>query len=153
VILVLQGPDHLPGALAEVAEGARAAGRDPAEIEVVLRVPVVMGEDPAERYRIVRTMLFTYLGVPAYNRHLEAVGYVEEAARARAAWAAGDREATFAAVSDRMVDDLAISGDLETCRAGIVAYEKAGVDGLATVSNALDGPGHRAIVAAMAPGA
>lgn len=151
VVLVLRGPHHLAAAREVVAEGARDAGRDPSEVEIVVRVPVALGDDPDERARRLRAALVTYLGVPAYNRYLASLGYREEAERARAAWAAGDRAGTLAAVSDGLLGEVAVSGDAAACRLGIDRYRAAGVDALALLPVAGDLEAHRAAVATLAP--
>ncbi len=63
-----------------VAEGARAAGRDPSEVGVNLGVFVVSGYDEAQwaaADRFVRSQLAFYGSTPAYRRVLELHGWAD----------------------------------------------------------------------------
>src|SRR5205823_6561765 len=78
VQLFLFTPDGVRAALENVAEGARAAGRDPAELDVVMRIPAVVDE-PEDLVRFMgRRLLTGYAVVPAYNASLVRQGFGEE---------------------------------------------------------------------------
>ncbi|MGH2736639.1 MAG: LLM class flavin-dependent oxidoreductase, partial [Actinomycetota bacterium] len=126
VIFFLKSPDGVRQGLEWVAEGAREAGRDPSELDCVMRVSVAMDEPP-EMSGHLKKMTTTYAMVDVYNRSLAQQGFAEEAKAVVTAWAAGDRAGAVAAVSDDMVDALNIVGDAGTCRKKLLAFREAGV--------------------------
>ncbi len=127
VLFFLMTPDGVRRALAEVAEGAREAGREPSEVEVFIRLPVALHE-PEDLVRLMgRRVLTGYAFVPAYNASLARQGFEREAAGIRDAWAAGAREQATELFSDEMFDELFLHGDAAAVRARIQAYRDAGV--------------------------
>jgi hypothetical protein len=68
-----------------------------------------------------------YLAQPVYNRFLAWMGYEEEAAAIAEAWAQRDREKLGTAITDRIVDDLALIGDRATVRRRLDEYADSGV--------------------------
>ncbi len=127
VIFFLKSPDGVRQGLEWVAEGARSAGRDPAELDCVIRVTVAMDEDADALRAVERRLITTYAMVDVYNRSLAAQGFQQEAETIVSAWKAGEREKASAAVSDRMLDELHITGDKETCRDKLQRFRTAGV--------------------------
>src|SRR5207302_1089361 len=120
-------PDGVRRALQDVHEGAREAGRDPDELDVFLRLPVA-AEEPEDTARFMgRRMLTGYAIVPAYNASLSRQGFAEEARAIAEAWNAGERDRATELFSDRMLDELFVTGDAETCRARIEEFRRAGV--------------------------
>jgi len=96
-----------------------------ADLDVVLTVPVVLDEPEARE--VVRESLAAYGVIDVYNRHLVRQGFEDEADTLREAWERRSWKDAVAAVSDRMVESLAIGGDLAKCREQIAAYREAGV--------------------------
>jgi len=96
-----------------------------ADLDVVLTVPVVLDEPEARE--VVRESLAAYGVIDVYNRHLVRQGFEDEAGKFREAWERRSWKEAVAAVSDRMVESLAIGGDLAKCREQIAAYREAGV--------------------------
>lgn len=127
VIFFLKTPAGVRQGLRWVAEGARAAGRDPAELDCVIRVTVAMDEDPDPLRAMQRRLITGYAMVAVYNRSLSQQGFEEEARDIVAAWKAGDREKAAAAVSDRMMDELNITGTKRECASKLQAFRDAGV--------------------------
>ena len=66
--------------------------------------------------------------VDAYARAFERAGFGDEIAALRAAREAGDRDASVAAMSDRMVDAIDICGDASHVASAVQDYRDAGVD-------------------------
>lgn len=158
VIFFLKTPRGVRQGLEWVAEGAKAAGRDPADLDSVIRVTAAVDEDPKVLRFVSRRLVTTYAAVAVYNRSLILQGFEEEATAIASAWAAGDREAATEAVSDRLLDELLITGTAEQCREGLAEFRAAGVKTpvLLPVSVAGD-PAERVTrvheaVAALAPG-
>ena len=150
VIFFLKTPDGVRQGLEWVAEGAKDAGRDPNDLDCVIRVTVAMDEDPEVLSYMGRRLTTTYAMVDVYNRSLAEQGFGAEAAAIVAAWKAGERDKAAASVSDEMLDELNIFGDVETCRAKLRRFRDAGAKTpvLAPVSVAGDPEDRAARVAA-----
>jgi probable F420-dependent oxidoreductase len=96
--------------------------------EVVARIFVCPTEDADHARALGRRMITSYLTVPAYADFQRWLGHGADLEAMWAAWAAGDRRAANAAVSDAFVDSLILHGPPEHCRRQIIAYTEAGVD-------------------------
>lgn len=151
VIVNMLGPEHVGRVLAEVADGARDAGRDPSEIESVARIHVVHGQPFDAAARIVRGAFGAYAATSVYNRFFRWIGFEEEAEAVARAWEARDRDALANAVSDEMVRAMAVSGDTEACRARLDEYFEAGLDVAALNPLTLDPADARTMMHELAP--
>ncbi|HEY3186256.1 MAG TPA: LLM class flavin-dependent oxidoreductase, partial [Solirubrobacteraceae bacterium] len=127
VILNFMPVEAVPRMLAHVRAGAGRAGRDPAALEVVARFQTVVTEDAAAARDAIRQMMGPYFATSVYNRFIAWCGFPEEARAIDAAWRAKDRVRNVAAVTDQMVDRLAIIGSAEHCRARLAEFAAAGV--------------------------
>jgi probable F420-dependent oxidoreductase len=127
VVLNFMPVDAVPRMLAHVRAGAERAGRDPARIEVVARFQTVVTDDVAAARRAIRQMMGPYFATSVYNRFVAWCGFPEEARAIDAAWRARDRAQNVAAVTDELVDRLAIIGSAEVCRARLAEFVAAGV--------------------------
>ena len=141
---------------AQLAEGARYAGRDPGDITVASLLPTIVADSRAEALAELRPGLAFYAGFfPRYNRLMAEHGFADEAAAISEAWARGDREAAERAVSDALIDATSIAGTPEQCRERIEAYRASGLD-LPILSPFARGPGAKdrfeAAIRACAPG-
>jgi probable F420-dependent oxidoreductase len=151
VVINMLGPEHVPQVLAEVAEGARAAGRDPGEIECVARIHMAFDQPFETAAAIVRAAFGAYAATSVYNKFFAWIGFAAEADAVAKAWAARDRDALAAAVSDEMVDAMAVSGPAADCRARVHAYFDAGVDVAALNALALSREDAETMMRAFAP--
>ena len=127
VIFFLKTPDGVRQGLGWVAEGARAAGRDPAELDCVIRVTAAVDEEPDALSASLRRQITTYAMVDVYNRSLADQGFAAEAGAIVDAWRSGERQRAAASVGDTMLDDLTITGDAHRCRKKLQAFRDAGV--------------------------
>jgi F420-dependent oxidoreductase-like protein len=116
-------PTHWPRArfedgLAQIRAGAEVLGRDVTRIEVAPFVNVVVTGDVVRARNQARLPLAYYVGGMGdyYHASLSRLGFGAEADRVRDLWRAGRRKDAMAAMSDRMVDGIAICGSLELCR-------------------------------------
>jgi probable F420-dependent oxidoreductase len=128
VIINMLGPEHVPMVLAEVAAGAKAAGRDPTDIECVCRLQIVMDQPRETAAAVVRAAFGAYAATSVYNKFFRWIGFADEAAAVKRAWDAKDRAGVAAAISDPMVDALVVNGTAAECRARVQQYLDAGVD-------------------------
>jgi len=119
-------PVHWPLAklgegIGQIRRGAIRAGRDVASIDIAPMVNCVVSGDAGRARNAVRLPLAYYVGGMGeyYHDMLSRVGYGEEADRIQQAWRAGRHKEAMRAVTDEMVDRIAICGPLETCRAAL----------------------------------
>jgi probable F420-dependent oxidoreductase len=127
VILNFMPVDAVPRMLAHVRAGAERAGRDPAAIEVVARFQTVVTDDVAPARNAIRHMMGPYFATTVYNRFVAWCGFADEARAIDAAWRARDRERNVGAVTDAMIDRLAIIGPADYCLERLAEFAAAGV--------------------------
>jgi probable F420-dependent oxidoreductase len=127
VILNFFPVEALPRILAHVRAGAECAGRDPGAIEIVSRFQVVVTEDLPAARAALRLMMGPYFATSVYNRFVAWCGFAEEARAIDAGWRERDRARNQAAVTDAMIDRLAVIGPPERCRARLAEFAAAGV--------------------------
>jgi len=106
-----------------IAKGAERTGRDPGAVEIVGMLLCSVNADEELARREVAGQLAFYAAPRAYGPMLEASGFGEEAERIRQAFADRDHEAMIGAVSDEMLDAIAVAGTPEQVRAGIARRE------------------------------
>lgn len=82
-------PERVAFARARIAEGAKAAGRDGAQVAIAVYVRSWVGDDPAGGMSAMRAAAAEYASYPAYARQFEQVGLGTEAAAAAEAHRAG----------------------------------------------------------------
>jgi probable F420-dependent oxidoreductase len=153
VILNMMPADAVPRMLEHVRRGAARAGRDAGTLEVVARFQVVVTDDRAGARRAVRHMLGPYFATSVYNRFVAWCGFPDEAAAIAKGWAAKDRAANMGAVTDEMIDRIAIIGTADECRAQLRRFADAGVTTPMVHPFALDETSARAAFEALAPAA
>lgn len=110
-----------------ITDGARAADRDPEEITVAPMVGTAVDDDPEVAESHVRDFLAQEMAM-GYNRLAEKYGFGEAGNKAFERWRNGDREGAASAISQEMLDELAIYGTPEQCRAQVEHYSEAGCD-------------------------
>jgi probable F420-dependent oxidoreductase len=113
--------------LEHVAAGAREAGRDPADLEVFVRLPVVLGEDEALVRFMGKRLLTGYATVPAYNASLRRQGFEPEAEAIAEAWGSGERDRATGLFSDAMLDAFLVHRSVEDVLARVADLRAAGV--------------------------
>ncbi|MBL6953211.1 MAG: LLM class flavin-dependent oxidoreductase [Alphaproteobacteria bacterium] len=108
------------GALAKMIEhvhvGARRAGKDPREVEVVNRHMVLVTNDKQAAVEAFRARMAPYYATPVYNNFLAWAGYADVAATISEGWAARDREKTTSAISYDLANEIAVIGTADECR-------------------------------------
>src|SRR2546428_11227679 len=126
VILNFMPVEAVPRMLAHVRKGAERAGRDGPELEAVARSQTLLTDDVPAARGAIRHMMGPYFATSVYTRFVAWCGFAEEARAIDAAWRARDRARNVAAVTDDMVDRLAIIGTPEHCRERLAAPRPAG---------------------------
>jgi len=127
VVINLYPRDQLPAMLECIAAGARRAGRDPAQVDVVSRIQVCVTDDVPGVIETARQRFAPYFATPVYNRFLAWSGYPDVADTINAGWAAKDRQKTNTALSDALIRQIVVIGDADTCRAEVQDHIDKGV--------------------------
>jgi probable F420-dependent oxidoreductase len=127
VIINLWPRAALPKILDHLRIGAERAGKDWRSVEVVNRAMVLVTDAKAAARDLFRAAFAPYYANPVYNHFLDWAGHPQAAAEIAAGWAARDRRRTAAALSDAMVDEIAVIGSAEECRERIAADAATGI--------------------------
>ncbi|MFE5027455.1 LLM class flavin-dependent oxidoreductase [Streptomyces sp. NPDC056656] len=118
----------------ELARGAGERGRDATELRRWgWLITAIDEDDPARARRDARLQIAFYLTVRTYDTLVELHGWQEPVAAVRTAFAAGDIEAMAAAVTDDMLDAIALCGTREEARQRLAARQA--LPGLAFLSS------------------
>lgn len=127
VFLTWCRPEEIAVKLDDVHAGARAAGRDPSEIEVVCSFWGYSGPLVDQTVDRLRRVVLSYATVPTHAAaFVEAFPSLQEATQA---WNAGDRRAALSLVEESVVHDLcAVSADGSRTAEFARSYVEAGVD-------------------------
>jgi alkanesulfonate monooxygenase SsuD/methylene tetrahydromethanopterin reductase-like flavin-dependent oxidoreductase (luciferase family) len=123
-------PEYIKKLAGYVAEGAKAAGRDPSEIDITLGIPSVVSDDLELARKAGKRGLSGYLRFPFYQRLMTNNGFGGEIDKIKGG---ADPAEVF---SDEMLDAVALVGPAERCRERLEAYRKAGVSLPIIVPNA-----------------
>ena len=127
VIFNLWPKGALPRMMEHVRIGAERAGKDWRDVEIVNRAMVLVTDDKAAGRDLFRAAFGPYYATPVYNAFLAWAGYDEAAKTIREGWAQRDREKTAAALSDAMVDEIAIIGSADEVRQRLQEDARGGV--------------------------
>jgi len=127
VIFNLWPQGALPKMMEALARGAEKAGKKPEEVEVVNRAMVLCTDDKSYGREIFRAAFGPYYATPVYNKFLAWAGYEDAARTIAEGWAEKDREKTGGALSDALIDEIAIIGSEEEIQARIQADADGGV--------------------------
>ena len=119
-----------------VRKGAVAAGRDPNSVKCVASLTTVINDDPVKAKLQAAGPISWYVTNMGdfYHRMLTRNGFGEEVAAMRKAGEEhrpppfGTNPEIMAAMGERMLEETAIYGDLETVAAGIEERRQLGVD-------------------------
>lgn len=127
VIFNLWPKSALPKMMEHVAIGAKRAGKDPAEVEIVNRAMALVTDDKAEARDRFRAAFGPYYATPVYNSFLAWSGHAEVASTIAEGWAQKDRAKTGGAMSDALIDEVAFIGTEDEVRERIRAAAEGGV--------------------------
>ena len=125
--------DRIPEIKEDIGAAAAKAGRNIADVTVA---PYIMcyaasdSQDLAHGDRLLRDHMAYYIGGMGsyYFDSFSRAGFAGEAQAVREAWSSGNREQAGAAVSDRMLESVAVLGTPEQCRSQLTKFREAGVD-------------------------
>jgi F420-dependent oxidoreductase-like protein len=120
---------HLKDGIAWVADGARAAGRDVADIEVAPFLAVVPMDDADMARGMIKPLVSFYIGGMGtyYHDMFCRFGFKDNADVVRHLYETGDRRQAAAAVSDALIDAIAICGPPAYCRDKLAEWRANGL--------------------------
>lgn len=127
LIINMMPVESMPRILGAYRAGAERAGRNADSDDVVARFQVAVTDDPESARNMVRAGFAGYVATPVYNKFFSWLGFDGVAHDVAAAFARGDRKATAAAMSNELVDAIAIIGSADECREKLAAFVEAGV--------------------------
>ena len=119
---------HLGDGAALLADGARAAGRDGGVIDIAPFMAIVPLDDAAMARAMIKPLVAFYIGGMGvyYHALFCRYGFKENADRVRDLYDS-DRKQAAAAVSDELVDAIAICGPPAACRERLANWRRCGV--------------------------
>jgi alkanesulfonate monooxygenase SsuD/methylene tetrahydromethanopterin reductase-like flavin-dependent oxidoreductase (luciferase family) len=103
-------------AFGHLAEGAKKAGRDIGDVHKAAMVCVAVDDDEAQARQWARHQIAFFAQIPYFEVIMGPHGLWGPAEPIREAAAAGDVQAMVAAVTDEMVEKLAVAGTPDQCR-------------------------------------
>lgn len=128
VILNLWPKSALPKMIDHIRIGAKSVGKVWQDVEVVNRHMVCVTNDVAAARNRFRSAFAPYYATPVYNKFLAWAGYAEVAKTISEGWIAKDRGKTKNALSDDLVDQIAVIGSAEYCQERIRYATSEGVN-------------------------
>jgi F420-dependent oxidoreductase-like protein len=129
-------PDHAEAHLAHIEQGATAAGRRLADVELNAAVGIGIGENVQEMIDRRKPGVAFSMGAMGsattnfYNDAIQRAGFVEDAKAIQALWLAGKRDAAAERVPDAMVTEFQAIGTREMVKARLQKYKDVGIDTL-----------------------
>ena len=127
VIFNLWPKSALPKMIEHVKIGAERAGKNWQDVEVVNRAMVLCTDDKQAARDLFRANFAPYYATPVYNSFLDWAGYSDAAQTITAGWAAKDRAKTTGALTDELIDEVAIIGNEDEIRQRISEDAAGGV--------------------------
>lgn len=128
VIFNLWPKSALPKMMSHVKIGAERAGKNPDDVEIVNRAMVLVTDDKEDGRNRFRAAFGPYYATPVYNNFLGWAGFEEAAATIRDGWAEKDRKKTGGALTDDLIDEIAIIGSADEVRERIKEDAAGGID-------------------------
>lgn len=120
---------HLKDGAALLAKGAQSVGRDPQTIEIAPFMPIVPLDDVAAARTMIKPLVSFYIGGMGvyYHALFCRYGFQKNADLVRDLYQKGDRQQAAAAVSDELIDAIAICGPPAHCRTKVAEWRAHGV--------------------------
>ena len=107
-----------------IARGAVKSGRSPEDIKLKGVIICSIADSTATARREAAAQIAFYVAPRAYGPVMAASGFGAEAAAVQAAFRAGDHQGMIDAVSDKMLEEMAVAGTVDEVRDALPALEK-----------------------------
>lgn len=127
VILNLFPLSALPKMIEHIEIGAKRAGKTLADVDIVCRHQVCVTDDLPAARDFIRKRFAPYFATPVYNNFLRWFGFPEVADQIERGWKEKNRAMTEGALSDSLVEQIAVMGPADKCREEVRAFIKGGI--------------------------
>lgn len=127
VIFNLWPQSALPKMMEHVKIGAERAGKRVEDVEIVNRAMILATDDKEAGRNLFRAAFAPYYATPVYNKFLAWAGYADAAETITEGWAQKDRSKTAGALTDELIDEIAIIGSEKEIQARIQSDADGGV--------------------------
>ena len=125
--------ERLPELMEQISLGAAKSGRNVSDVTVA---PYLMcytadgPEDLAHGEQLLQAHMAYYIGGIGtfYFESFSRAGFATEAQEIRDAWSSKNREQAAAAVTDQMLESVAVLGDVQQCQDQLAKFRRAGFD-------------------------
>ncbi len=130
-------PESAAGSITRIHAAARAAGRDPADIDICATVPVSIADDPQVAANRVRGHAALYIGgmgsakTNFYHRTATEMGFGEQANEVQERFMSRDYAGAGAAVPFEFIDRTSLLGHSERIAQRLARFADGGVTSLA----------------------
>lgn len=120
----------LQESVARIRADALRAGRTADAVCIAPMVLTAVSDNADEARDAARRHIGFYLGAmgPHYRAFVARFGFAAEVQQIHAAWTQGEKRAAFAAVTDLMLDEIAVAGTPAECRDKLARLRRMGVD-------------------------
>jgi alkanesulfonate monooxygenase SsuD/methylene tetrahydromethanopterin reductase-like flavin-dependent oxidoreductase (luciferase family) len=128
VLINMANPGEIRRIAEQVRQGATAAGKDPASVEIICKMRCSIAADRAEAREALSHALTYYALADYYRDLLTRMGFGAEVDAMRSAWKTGGFHAARRLITDRLFAGLpmAAATSIEEVREKIKPYEEAG---------------------------
>ncbi|HLE24125.1 MAG TPA: LLM class flavin-dependent oxidoreductase [Thermodesulfobacteriota bacterium] len=123
-------PGFLRDARKELEVGAKAKGRDLDQVKVCPYIPACISKENDFPKRVIQEFIAYYVGGMGtfYYKTLSKLGFQNEAELIVKAWKRGSKNQAVQAVSDKMLNSIAILGTKDEGKKKLKEYRLAGAD-------------------------
>ncbi len=138
LMLYMCTPERMRKSIDAANKVALERGRQPGSVTMTCGLPVFLHDDLKAAYEAARRGLAFYGALPFYNRILSKSGFAQPAARIMEAAKRRDASGMAAAVTNELVDSVALIGPASRCIERLAAYREQGADVLIFAPNAVN---------------
>jgi 5,10-methylenetetrahydromethanopterin reductase len=138
LMLYLAWPERMRIEIEAAASEALRHGRDRSSLRITMGLPLFLDDNRERALNAARRGLAFYLALPFFNRVLVRNGFEAEARGVAEGFKRRDMDGAAAAVSERLIDAIAVAGPLSQCLERIEEYRDAGADLPILVPNAIN---------------
>lgn len=123
--------EQLPDLIGQISRAATSAGRNISDITIAPQILCCIANTAEELYQVqddVRSHMAYYIGGMGeyYHDLFCRFGYQHQADAIKSAWLSGDRKLAASLVNNRMLDNITVIGDVETCRYKMARFRQMG---------------------------
>src|SRR5580658_8083976 len=127
VLMNYSPPEAIAPMVQHIAEGAKAAGRDPSAVDVGIYIRMCITEDEDKAVDSFRRELASYAFVDSYNKMFARYGLAAEFDEVRRLWKEGKRDEAPRAISEASCRKIAVFGNAKAGRDFVARFRAAGV--------------------------